>query len=119
MTIDGSKHPTVRGLEDFVAFELGIDMPQTGAQIIDIDALRNVSKVIGGREIVPAQPTSPAGFAAMLLKFIEAADATDEHGEKHRGKDGRGNLGMGAGIGHLPPMIAEMKDLFSVSEQSG
>ena len=49
-----------------------------------------------------------------MFKLVEAADAAGEHGEEDCREDMRGDLGMGAGVTHLPPPFAEVEYLVCV-----
>jgi hypothetical protein len=51
MSIDGSYHPSVDGLKDFVALELGVAVPEAGAQAFWVDSFGDVSQFISGGQI--------------------------------------------------------------------
>ena len=118
MAIDGGKQPSAPGFEDFVAFQARIDPSETGAQVISLDALGDITKFVSGRQTMFAYPTPPTGFAAMLFEFVEAANAANEHGEQRRRENEGGDHWIGTGIAHRPPVFAQTEDFISVSEKS-
>jgi hypothetical protein len=119
MPIDRGNHPSVDGLKDFVALELGVAVPEAGPEAFGVNSFGDVGQFIGRGQIRAPKPSFPTAFVAVLLEFVEAGQPAAEHGEKGSREDLGGDLWFGTRVAHMQlPLPAEAEDFFGVVEQS-